>query len=315
MNFVSEIANTSFFQSQTLFIKNKIDDVEIKTTHDSVTRSVIDPFLIAQKETSELKESNQNFFDNHWQTIIKQEAERENFTSVKIITPLVETKGENSKYYFKGNYDWILGVCIALVILLVWVRIYFGKVLVQVFRSTVNQQSARKLISEKGSILQKASSILSVIFLISSGFFCFELLSYYHIPIYDFKSISLFLLCIAGFSFFLYMKSFLYWITGFIISAERETIEYISHNNIFYRSVGILLIPIIISLPYVPNNVAQILLYCGIAVFCVSFIMRVIRGFVLSFRVKLSLFYSFLYFCVLEILPVLYVYKIIKMVI
>jgi len=315
MIFLSEIENTSFFKAQTVFVKNKKSDVELKTSHDSVTCSVIDPFLIVQKENPELKESNQNFLDLHWQEIIKQEAERENFTSVKVITPIVETKSDNSKYYFKGNYDWILGVCIALVVLLVWVRIYFGKVLIQIFRSTINQQSARKLISEKSSILQKASFILSVMYLLSSGFFCFELLSYFHINIYDLKSISLFLLCIAGFSFFIYIKSFLCWIMGFIISAERETAEFLSHNNIFYRSTGILLLPIIISLPYVPDNVAQILLCCGITVFCVSFIMRTIRGFVLSFKVKLSLFYSFLYFCVLEILPVLYAYKIIKMVV
>ena len=96
---------------------------------------------------------------------------------------------------------------------------------------------------------------------------------------------------------------------------QKIIIEFLSNNNIYYRTAGVLLLPIIISIPYVPDNIAEILLYCGIAVFCSSFILRVIRGFVLSFKVKLSLFYSFLYFCVLEILPILYVLRIIKVVI
>jgi hypothetical protein len=301
------LKNITYPQS---LLKNTEDSLSVK--RDSVTRSIIDPFLIANKKKSIHNESYVNFNNYHWQKIINQEAQRENYSTVKIITPQTKTVSNNKQYYFEGNSDWILAVGIILIVLIAWIRINYGKVLVQTFRSTVNQQSARKLISEKSSYLQKASMLLITLYILGSGLFLYECVNYYHIKLLDFESIYQFLICFASVLLFYFLKSLLYWISGFIIKSESEITNLLSNYNIFYRTVGILLLPIIISIPYVPDSIAGILLYCGVAVFCCSFIMRVIRGFVLSFKFKLSLFYSFLYFCVLEILPILYILETLK---
>jgi hypothetical protein len=296
-------------------IKLAADTLTVVKSKDSVTRSLIDPFLIANKKKSSQNENYFNFYNSYWQKIIKQEAQRENYSDVKVITPQTQIISNTKKYYFEGNSDWILAVGIILVVLIAWIRIYYGKVLAQTFRSTINLQSTRKLLAEKSSYLQKASMILITLYILGTGLFLYECINYYHIKLLNVESIYQFIICFASVLLFYLFKSLLYWISGFIVNAENEIMELLSNNNIFYRTVGILLLPIIISIPYVPDNIAEILLYCGVAVFCISFIMRVIRGFVVSFKIKLSLFYSFLYFCVLEILPILYILRIIKVVV
>ena len=276
------------------------------TRRDSVTKSIIDPFIIATKNDLTVNESNQSFFNNHWLPIIKSEKQRENYQTVKTLSLNKEIKP--AKYYFEGSYDWLIFFIVFLVALLAWIRIYYGKVIIRTFESTINQQSARKLIDEKSNLLQKASAFLTMLYVLSTGLFIFELITYFHFRIFEFKGFTLFAFCTILVFFFFIIKSFFYWFTGILVKSEKESFEFISNGNLFYKSIGIILLPIVSAIPYVPDYVAEILLYSGIAAFITSFIMRVIRGFVVSFRFKLSLFYSFLYFCALEILPVLYVY-------
>lgn len=280
------------------------------TRRDSVTHSVIDPFIIASKKDLTVNESNLSFLNNHWLPIINSEKQRENYQTVKVLSTKKVIKP--SKYYFEGSYDWLILLIVFLALLLAWIRIYYNKVIIRTFESTINQQSARKLIDEKSNILQKASAFLTGLYTLSSGLFIFEFLNFFHFNIFDIKGFKLFIFCILSVFIFYIIKSFFYWITGVLVKSERESQEFISNGNIFYKSIGIILLPLVSTIPYVPDYVAEILLYSGVALFIVSFIMRVIRGFVVSFRFRLSLFYSFLYFCALEILPVLYVYQFIR---
>lgn len=274
--------------------------------HHSVTRPVIDPFLIATTTNSQVNKGNQLFLKTYCKPITNKEKQQENYQAVKIINPQKEIT--SSKYYFERNYDWLIGVIVLLVLLVVWVKIFYGNVIVRIFKSTINQQLARKLIDEKSNLLQKANTFLTILYIIGSGLFLFELISFYHFKIFNLQGFTLFVICTVFVFLFFVIKYFLYWFTGVLVNSEKEVIEFLSNGNIFYRSVGIILLPVVFSIPYIPDKVAVILLYCGITVFALSFILRVIRGFIVSFQFKLSLYYSFLYFCAIEILPIMYIY-------
>ncbi len=281
-------------------------------THDSVTLSVIDPFLIASEKKTFNQRNSSNFYEQYWEKIKTKENWQENFFTVKTISPIANKTYPISTYYFDGKFDWIIGISFFLFLLVAILRMYYTKVLIQTFKSTVNLQSARKLISEKSSLIQKASFILTTIYLLGTGLFIFEIFHFYRISFYDLKGILMFLISVCCIVIFYFSKAFLYWFSGVIINSENEITETLSNFNIFYRTTGIVLLPFIISIPYVPDNIAVIFIYIGIAIFSISFILRLIRGFVLSFKAKLSLFYSFLYFCMLEILPMLYLFKLYK---
>ena len=282
---------------------------DFPVSHDSVTFSVVDPFIIGEGKNLNNTEHTKSFY-SHWERIKIKENRKIDFFSVKTIQPEKISVNNSDNHYFEGKSDWIIGIVVFLVLLVAILRMFYGKILNQTFKSTVNIQSARKLISEKSNLIQKASFILMLIYLFGTGLFVFECFNFYRLTVFDFSGFVLFLTCFICVLFFYLIKALLYWITGVIIRSESEINETLSNYNIFYRTLGILLLPIIIAIPYVPDSTPEILIYCGLALFLTSFILRIIRGFVISFKMKLSLFYSFLYFCVLEILPLLYLFKV-----
>lgn len=296
-----------------LFLPKKqlLKDKIIITKHDSVTRSTIDPIIIATNKNNSVHESINSFSLTHWQPIIYNELKRENFTTA--ITLIPKSKESTTKHYFKGNYEWLLIVLMFLLIILTWVKISYKNAIEQTFVSTINQQSARKLIAEKSNLLQKASLFLSVIYVFTTSIFTFEIIVFYNLNLLNFFGFKLFFVCSICVTLFFLSKNLFYWLSGILFNSEGRIIEFLSNGNIFYRSAGIIILPIVFAIPYVTNYIAQTLIYIGIFVFVVSFILRIVRGFILSFQNKLSLFYSFLYFCTLEILPFLYVYYYIKL--
>lgn len=298
--------NYKLFLPKKHFLKDEL----IITKHDSVTRSTIDPTIIATNNNNSIYESINSFYLYHWQPIINNELKRENFTTATTLTPKIELSTTN--HFFKGNYEWLLIILILLLIILTWVKISYKNAIEQTFISTINQQSARKLIAEKSNLLQKASLFLSVIYVFTTSIFFFEILNYYNFNILSFTGFKLFFICLVSVALFFVFKNLLYWLSGVLFYSEGHILEFLSNGNIFYRTVGIVILPIVFGIPYVSNYIAQTLIYIGIFVFVISFILRVIRGFILSFQNKLSLFYSFLYFCALEILPFLYVYYYVK---
>ncbi len=302
----------NYYTNFKLFLpkKNLLKDKIIITKHDSVTRSIIDPKIIATNCNNSINESNNNFYLNHWQPIISNELKRENFITATTLRP--KTELQKTKYFFKGNYEWLLITLLLILIILTWVKISYKNAIEQTFISTINQQSARKLISEKSNLIQKASTFLSVTYVFTTSIFIFELLNYYNFNVFAINGFNLFFICLISVALFFVFKNLLYWLSGVLFYSEVHIQEFLSNGNIFYRTIGVIILPIVFGIPYVSNYVAQTLIYIGISVFALSFILRIIRGFILSFQNKLSLFYSFLYFCVLEILPFLYVYYYVK---
>lgn len=282
---------------------------EFPVKHDSVTCGVIDPFEVATRNIKETKEANYCFYKNYFDKVNVIENREMDLFTVKTITPESVFINKSKTHRFEGKYDWIMGIVVFMIMLVAILRMYYGKILSQTFKSTINIQSARKLIAEKSSLIQKASVILSVIYFFAISLFLFECINFYKLSLFDLTGIKLYSICFISVLVFYFIKNLLYWFTGVFIDSESDVVELLSNFNIYYRILGIIILPIIFSIPYVPEYIPEILIYCGFAIIISVFIMRIIRGFVISFKVKLSLFYSFLYFCMLEILPMLYLFK------
>ena len=75
--------------------------------------------------------------------------------------------------------------------------------------------------------------------------------------------------------------------------------------------IGIVLLPIISILPYVPDSIAPWVFYAGFFVIILLYILRIFRGLQISFKNRLSIFYLILYLCALEIMPTLILFKVI----
>ncbi|MFW5658193.1 MAG: DUF4271 domain-containing protein [Bacteroidota bacterium] len=218
---------------------------------------------------------------------------------------------QNNQSFFKGS-DWIIGVFILISILLAWVRVYFGKYLHKVTNSTHNYQASYSLYRDKNVLLQRVNISLNWVFFLSTGVFLYQLVQLNQITIPWLQSIQVFLFFLTGIGVFYLFRNMMVNITAYLFQQKELLGEYLYNVNLFYKNIGLFLIPVIVGIAYVNARYSMLLLYSGLAIVSVLFILRYLRGFQIILKNRVSVFYLILYFCTLEFLPVLVLYKFIQ---
>ena len=91
---------------------------------------------------------------------------------------------------------------------------------------------------------------------------------------------------------------------------KYNLINEIVYNYLFSnRFLGLILLPIALVYPYLPDFLAEILLLSTWGIIVLSFILRWFRGIIISFKYRVSYLYMILYLCTLEIIPLLFFTK------
>ncbi len=117
------------------------------------------------------------------------------------------------------------------------------------------------------------------------------------------------LLYLAGISILMLAKFLLHYLTGFIFGTHQLTKEYLNNTFYFNTIAVIILIPLLMISTFSKSETV-LLIIIGIAL--MMFVLRIFRGLLISMEVeKYSQFQNFIYFCTLEILPLLVIYKLI----
>jgi hypothetical protein len=117
------------------------------------------------------------------------------------------------------------------------------------------------------------------------------------------------LLYFAAASVFMLAKYLLHFITGVIFGTRQLTKEYLNNAFYFNTIAAIVFIPLLMIATFTKSETV-LLVIIGIALIMV--ILRIFRGLLISLEMeKYSQFQNFLYFCTLEILPFLTIYKLI----
>jgi hypothetical protein len=88
--------------------------------------------------------------------------------------------------------------------------------------------------------------------------------------------------------------------------------EYLHNVYVYNKILGIFLLPITFAAFYTSDNMAEILLIAAILFYIFSLIFKIIRGFQIIIKNDVFIFYSILYLCTLEILPIIIGIKIFK---
>jgi len=112
-----------------------------------------------------------------------------------------------------------------------------------------------------------------------------------------------FLLINLGIVLYFFLKNLLFRFVGFIFDVQKGTREYLFNANMLSKAFGIASLPVICVVPFVDVLTATFLLKAGLCLFLLMYFIQLIRGAKIILRSPLSIFYMFLYFCALEILP------------
>lgn len=210
----------------------------------------------------------------------------------------------------RKNIDWGLGVFLFGFTLLALANFYYLKRFSLFTKAFFLQRFTSQLMREDNSQTQRLSILLSTLYLISMSLFALKaneisnLFHYNRSPINNFLLVGLALL-----SFFT-MKIVLNYLVGFIFKTEKEISEYIFNIILLNQFLGIALFFLCFIFYYVYSKYSIFLLILGLVLILSIYLYRIIRGIIsVNNNKNISTLYLFLYFCTLEILPLIFITK------
>lgn len=207
------------------------------------------------------------------------------------------------------SYDWITLMLLVAVALFASVRTTWNKYMTNLFQSTVNYSTALRMYQEKNSSHFYGAFQLDVLFYLVFAIFAFQVLNHLRIDL-PYQNFFLYLFCLTFIVFFFMVKNTIYRFMGALIRKKSETGEYLFNANNFKRVAGLILLPLVAVIAFYPYGKENIPVTAGMIIVLFLYLLLVFRGFLILIRKQFSIFYLFLYFCTLEFLPLVLLYKI-----
>jgi hypothetical protein len=217
------------------------------------------------------------------------------------------------KKMLRSNPDWLVGVVVLVFFLFATVRLIFNKYLSQIIQATINYSTFSRLLRERYFSLFHASFRLDVIFSLVMALFGYQFLSTYKINFGMSNSFSVYLVCVAIVIGYFIAKKVIYLILGLLTECKQEIQEYLFSITVFNRVLGLFLLPVTAIIAFVPLYQEEPLLYTGLGIIIVFYLLSLIRGGKIFLKKHFSIFYLILYLCTLEFLPLLLIYNILLM--
>jgi hypothetical protein len=208
--------------------------------------------------------------------------------------------------------DWSLPFFLIGFLLLAIANVYYIKRFSLYVKAFFFNRFVSQLMREDNSQTQRLSILLTFIYLFSVSLFIIKMND-----LYDFANIEMnhswqFLSMVFLVFCFFIGKITLNYLVGFIFKTDKEVSEYTFNLILLNQLLGIGMFFLSFMLFYINDHLTQILLYIGLALLAITYLYRIGRGF-FSVRTNkhISAVYLFLYFCTLEILPVVFITKVI----
>ncbi len=206
-----------------------------------------------------------------------------------------------SKMY--GN-EWIILLFALSIIIYISVKLTFTKYVNNFREALTNFNVSTKLWQNKNILFTRSSFFLNIIFYLNFSLAITEGIVYFGlVPLSHPINIFLWCLLIVFTTFVLQYFNFIF--LGFIFGKQDVFSEYSHQIFLINKNLGIFLFPFIVAIPFAPEIFIKYLIYLAIFVTSIMLIIRFINAIQLIKQKKLSLFYSILYLCTLEILPIM----------
>ncbi|MCU4174138.1 DUF4271 domain-containing protein [Carboxylicivirga sp. N1Y90] len=253
-----------------------------------------------EEEAITIKNTSNHTNDTSSAEIVKIEKPSQRLSETTLKTNAVKSRKSNA---FTDSKDWLSGFILLTLIIAGLVKISAGKYINEIFSAVRYQQSASKLFSSFNLQNQKPGWALSTLFVLTSSLLIFEYTLIFGKTPSSFSKHVFLLAIIGGVLLYFGIKTILYRIVSFIFETSADTNEYIFNADILSKAFGITLLPIVSVIPFVDYLTSTYLLKAGLALFLIMYTIQLLRGVKIILRSPLSIFYMFLYFCALEILP------------
>ena len=210
------------------------------------------------------------------------------------------------------HLNWLILSLIVLALAYIGIRLFFGRYWRRYHRAMFYNQEAQKLIHEKNILLLQTAVSMNILAALSIGLFL-HLFSSRFIPVerltesfYGWIFITLFVIISIGGK---------YIVIRILGRSGNNTPASIQINHLWlinFKNTGVFILPFSVISAFISPPLNDIVLYLGLAVLGLMLILNYIKGFVVLYQYRISIYYGILYLCTLEILPVLIIWKVVR---
>jgi hypothetical protein len=209
-----------------------------------------------------------------------------------------------------ASTDWFIALIFTSVLIVAFIRIFFSRYILTALEALFNNNLAEKIFENKNTLQIRSFTLLNFWFYVNISLFITELYFFENMtnnnlfPIWLFFSI----LCVSIF-LIINFKYLLLFITGRVFKTTEVLEEFHYYFLLIAKNIALFLFPIIIILPFTPPTLRAFLIYIGYGILFLFPLLIIYKGFNIFIKKRLSFFYTFLYLCTFEIIPVLLIYK------
>jgi hypothetical protein len=208
------------------------------------------------------------------------------------------------------KYDYLPAIILfAIFTFFVWIYVENRKFLNQLVKNYFFNRFDFQSFKQENYRLNRATIILSVVFLLLLSLFIEEIIKFY---IIDSQTIGEYLFFkIAGSIVFMYLLKILTTsIFGYIFKKRKEANDYIITILMFWNVLGLFLMPIVVCLLFLKQVPPQTIINIGVVIIGLFLLLRFWKTIMIGLNsARISMLYLFLYLCTLEILPFIILYK------
>jgi hypothetical protein len=215
---------------------------------------------------------------------------------------------ESSSFHFEHS-DFILLLLIGLFSIVAYIRLVNRTYFKRLWMSVFNYSYTVSFFKEKNLGFVFFNYLCEFVFYISGGILISLISTYYglELPIKD-ESVKLLVITLV-FAVLVNLQKIFIWLTGYIFGFYRITNEYLFYYGTLSKLMGIFFLVIGFITYFLERESQAFFIYLIFFTVGSMFIIRTLRVVLIFFTNKISLYYLILYFCALEIIPVLLLVK------
>lgn len=211
---------------------------------------------------------------------------------------------------------WMFIPMLACLLSVVVVKVFRERNFVSIFEGFTDIRAFRRYIREESTYKGLVSNVLMLNSLLVFSLFTIYIAS----KLFSFSlSVSLFELwgyLIAALFFYYWFKRIIASIIGYFSGESVVLTEYVIYNKFYIKFIGIILLPLLFFLNFLNYDLTnpmfhfiQVWLPRIMILFIVlSYLTKIYNGYQQCLEIKVSGYYLILYFCTLEILPLVGIY-------
>ncbi|MEQ1732305.1 MAG: DUF4271 domain-containing protein [Bacteroidia bacterium] len=182
-----------------------------------------------------------------------------------------------------------------------------------ILNAVIADRYFNQLVREENTLVQRVFLILTLIFALVLPLFLFQVINYYHWNTADIKGFGLYIVLLLILAIMYFIKIITASFLGYVFEMDELVKSHFYNVFLTNNLLGLVLLPIVALGAYSYQLPQSLLIHLGIGAIIISYTFRTLRSLYMNVGFKGgAVYHLFLYFCTLEILPLVVLFKLLK---